>query len=585
MRSRRWRTRATPSCIGTNPRQWQPSSTSTGSLGAAGQDGQHGEFSFVEATSADGQSSPVLVVDILPVAFSPRSRLLFGATDHRQMRGRWFFRSHVERPPRTLDELRANLTENQVARLDRDLRDRPWLMYGLVWRNAAGLVCTMVARTNPTSSSGDHVLVALQPKGREAMLRRAGPDAAVLQSKAIAIVGVGAVGSHVAAILARSGIAKIVLLDFDRSWPVNLVRHAAPPGTPAAEFKTHAMKRHLEQYPWVEVVVPENGLVFDLEQIRELVTAVDLTVDATGHGGFAEVIARVAHQHHRPYLSVALFQGGGIARVRRQVARTDTPLLIRPRVDGYPTIPALTEEIEYVGTETGCLAQVHNSPPAAVITAAALASQIAIDALTERLLEPDEVIEVLRPSAPPFTTIGRLRPSELPVTIDITESAIESATTTARSALPNETGGVLVGCDIDGRTVVTHALEIPDPTASPTNYTVPAGAAEPAVQAATTDDDRLGYLGEWHSHPSGGPPSVTDRATMMELQDTSGTGSPVLLLVDPSVESARLAAHVAAGDRLVPAEVVATGEIQPVATGQSIASDATQSTSTATERK
>ena len=56
-------------------------------------------------------------------------------------------------------------------------------------------------------------------------------------ASSVAIIGVGAIGSHVSEQLARAGIGRLRLIDYDRLWPVNLVRHAAPPGTPAGTPK------------------------------------------------------------------------------------------------------------------------------------------------------------------------------------------------------------------------------------------------------------------------------------------------------------------------------------------------------------
>ena len=66
------------------------------------------------------------------------------------------------------------------------------------------------------------------------------------------VVGCGGVGSHAAAALARSGVSKIRLIDFDQVTLSSLNRHAlavlADVGTP----KVHCIRRRLEQIaPWV----------------------------------------------------------------------------------------------------------------------------------------------------------------------------------------------------------------------------------------------------------------------------------------------------------------------------------------------
>lgn len=73
-----------------------------------------------------------------------------------------------------------------------------------------------------------------------------------LRSSFIIIVGCGGVGSHCAAALARSGVARLRLIDFDQVTLSSLNRHAlatlADVGTP----KVHCIRRRLEQVvPWV----------------------------------------------------------------------------------------------------------------------------------------------------------------------------------------------------------------------------------------------------------------------------------------------------------------------------------------------
>ncbi|RAH84855.1 hypothetical protein BO86DRAFT_453907 [Aspergillus japonicus CBS 114.51] len=76
---------------------------------------------------------------------------------------------------------------------------------------------------------------------------------AKLRSSYIVVVGCGGVGSHAVAALARSGVSKIRLIDFDQVTLSSLNRHAlatlADVGTP----KVHCIRKRLEQIvPWVK---------------------------------------------------------------------------------------------------------------------------------------------------------------------------------------------------------------------------------------------------------------------------------------------------------------------------------------------
>lgn len=531
-------------------------------LGAERGDGQHGEFHFTEARSTSGRPSP-FAIDISPGPFTAMTRLPNGVPNHNAIRGRWFYRRAVAHPPRTVEELEGFLTEKQRKRLGKDLRDCPHVVFMLLWRNQAGVVGTTVLATPPESGKRTYHLVALRPKGTKALLLRAGPDAQEIQGKKIAIIGNGAIGSFVADVLARSGTSIQRLFDYDLLWPANLIRHAAPPGTPAGMPKTWALKENLEQYPWVTIDAADpsdDGVVWTLDRIKAIVESNDLTIDATGHSGVAELIARVALDCKKPFISVALFRGGSVARVRRQAVESDAPIVQRPYLGGYPEISPLDEEAEYVGTETGCLAQVHNAPPAAVVHAAVLAVEVALDFLTGRNEQPDEIIEVMRLGDPPFNRLGRLRPEDLPVVVDVSEHAQEVIRAAARRAHPNETGGVLLGAVVDRRAVVAEAVEITDLDATPISFRVKEGAVREAVERSRTRDARLGYLGEWHSHPLGSGPSPKDTVMMLTIAEEGGVECPVLILIHPDEDVGKdLLAFATTDAGLKPAEIETSG--------------------------
>lgn len=96
----------------------------------------------------------------------------------------------------------------------------------------------------------------------------------------------------------------------------------------------------------------------------------------------------------------------------------------------------------------------------------------------------------------------------------ISESAEVAMVRAATRSYPLETGGILVGVHVDGHPWVTAAIEIPTTERGSHHYRIPQGATQPAVRSARRADPRLGYLGDWHSHPSIGGPSPTDLASL-----------------------------------------------------------------------
>lgn len=96
----------------------------------------------------------------------------------------------------------------------------------------------------------------------------------------------------------------------------------------------------------------------------------------------------------------------------------------------------------------------------------------------------------------------------------LTEAAHTTMTTAAAQSHPDETGGILVGVYLDGHPWVITAIEIPTADRGRSHYRIPGGTDHPAVLRARRADQRLGYLGDWHSHPHDVGHSSTDLASL-----------------------------------------------------------------------
>src|SRR5438046_7342933 len=93
----------------------------------------------------------------------------------------------------------------------------------------------------------------------------------------------------------------------------------------------------------------------------------------------------------------------------------------------------------------------------------------------------------------------------------VAESAEAFMRTAAARAYPHETGGILLGVWAERRPWVTHAREIGSPDRGPTHYVLPAGKTRALVEQMQHLDARLGYLGDWHTHPAEAAASPVDR--------------------------------------------------------------------------
>jgi proteasome lid subunit RPN8/RPN11 len=96
----------------------------------------------------------------------------------------------------------------------------------------------------------------------------------------------------------------------------------------------------------------------------------------------------------------------------------------------------------------------------------------------------------------------------------ITETAQATMIAAAARAHPDETGGILIGVYLDVHPWITTVVEIPTTDRGRSHYRIPAGATHAAVLHARAMDHRLGYLGDWHSHPRDVGPSPTDLASL-----------------------------------------------------------------------
>lgn len=112
----------------------------------------------------------------------------------------------------------------------------------------------------------------------------------------------------------------------------------------------------------------------------------------------------------------------------------------------------------------------------------------------------------------------------------ISEEVGDQIGAAGRAAHPDETGGVLVGVQAGNRPWVTAALELPARHASPNTYSPPDGARRRAVADRRGIDSRIGYLGEWHTHPVDVGRSAVDEAAIKAMAASGDCRNPLLVV-------------------------------------------------------
>jgi integrative and conjugative element protein (TIGR02256 family) len=119
----------------------------------------------------------------------------------------------------------------------------------------------------------------------------------------------------------------------------------------------------------------------------------------------------------------------------------------------------------------------------------------------------------------------------------IAESAIDQLRRAASLSHPLETGGILVGVHANQQPWATMAIELPAASRGRTRYHLAGGATQPAVLRTREIDPRLGYIGDWHSHPADVPPSRTDLASLRLISYLrSRLPNPTLLVLRRTFE-------------------------------------------------
>lgn len=125
----------------------------------------------------------------------------------------------------------------------------------------------------------------------------------------------------------------------------------------------------------------------------------------------------------------------------------------------------------------------------------------------------------------------------------------------ARAALPNETGGILIGYHEGPDIVVTHAPVIPPQKRIGNRYT----RSAPTANAALTEflherdpADPAGYVGEWHTHPGPASPSSMDKAAIAEI--AKDAQNPLAMIVVSGYGRSPMSALIATRSRLLRAQ-------------------------------
>lgn len=278
-------------------------------------------------------------------------------------------------PPRSWNDIAAQITPD--ANLDRKIRNHAIGVVVLIYRRGThnGAIALEVW---PTTAGGIAVR-RLKSAADTVAARssRAGAQAPVLGQSRLAIVGLGALGSFIADISARSGVRHLTLIDADVVMPGNLVRHLVGPEAIGLS-KVEAVRNQLvarNEVPAGNISIDKSYISSAAEAI-DLLSDHDLVINATADFSTTALLRVAAESIGTNVLSVALKNDGATFRVD-----------ILPPLHGaepHPSSALALRSPSAQAFEAGCGSPISPTPPVAVVEAAAATVRHAIGLLVRR---------------------------------------------------------------------------------------------------------------------------------------------------------------------------------------------------------
>lgn len=113
----------------------------------------------------------------------------------------------------------------------------------------------------------------------------------------------------------------------------------------------------------------------------------------------------------------------------------------------------------------------------------------------------------------------------------------------------------------EGRPWVTDAVEVRSRKSDPAHYELPAGARERVVKKLRKNDPRLGYLGDWHTHPADLDPSRTDAESIASASVKGDFRRPLLFVMRRAADGYQIDARQWTGAALRRLQVRGSGPL------------------------
>lgn len=183
-------------------------------------------------------------------------------------------------------------------------------------QGVSGNPARAAAQLQPRNEETFHV-ARVDRVGMEDLTSRS-PLTAPAADQSVLVIGCGAIGSPLVDHLARAGVGRFKLVDRDVLEPGNLTRHAATLQHTGLN-KTIAMAQHVlmvNPHAKIEFLPTPVGLStttidgrLSTDLLADMMTDVDLVIDATAEVGIEELTAYMARQFGVPWLMLQASEG------------------------------------------------------------------------------------------------------------------------------------------------------------------------------------------------------------------------------------------------------------------------------------
>lgn len=368
-------------------------------------------------------------------------------------------------------------------------------------------------------------------------------------TRRVVLVGAGTVGSHVAVNLAREGLFVWDIIDGDYLLPHNVPRHVLP-ATAIGHSKAAAFANFLDStrgspdrtdHLTADVLSEDPATQ---AAVGSMLEGADIVMDASASVAVSRSLSRTPATGAR---RVAFFFNSDGTDAVLQIEPADrSSSLLELEAQHYAMtveLPELTGHLHASEDSiafSGACRQATNRMPE---SRAALLSSLVSMEIAASLHDGRGKITIWRTQGASVRRIEAAsaewrRLSVVDWSIVVSEQVADAISGYRRSALPAETGGVLLGVlDMEARSVhVSLALDAPSDSEGDEDGFERgiAGLRARIVRATDESAGQLVYVGEWHSHPEGyaATPSPKDLLQLAELADLLDmNGVPALMAI------------------------------------------------------